>query len=45
MAMPWKLEMREDSVEILRNFYYLGDVISFGGGVESVIIGDLASKP
>ena len=33
--MPQRLEVGEDSLETVDSFYYLGDVISCGGGVES----------
>ena len=32
--MPWRMEVREDSREIVDSFCYLGDVISCGGRVE-----------
>ena len=32
-----RLEVGEDSLEIVDSFHYLGDVISCGGGVESVV--------
>ena len=35
--MPQRLEMGEDSLEIVDSFRYLGDVISCGGGVESAV--------
>ena len=35
VAVPQRLEVGEDSLEIVDNFRYFGDVISCGGGVES----------
>ena len=35
--MPRRLEVGEDSLEIVDNFRYLGDVISCGGGIESAV--------
>ena len=32
MAVPWRLEVGEDSLEIVDSFQYRGDVISCGGG-------------
>ena len=43
VVVPWKLEVGEDSLEIVDSFCYLDDVISCGAGVEG--IGKLASKP
>ena len=37
MVVPWRLEVGEDSLEIVDSFRYLGDVISCGGGVESAV--------
>ena len=34
MAVPRRLEMDEDGLEIVDSFCYLGDYISCGGGVE-----------
>ena len=35
--MPQRLEVEEDSMEIVNSFRYFGDVISYGGGVESAV--------
>ena len=35
--MQQSLEVGEDSLEIVDSFHYLGDVISYGGGVESAV--------
>ena len=37
MVVPQRLEVREDSLEIVDSFRYLGDVISCGGGVELAV--------
>mgnify|MGYP001792562561 FL=1 len=37
MAVPRRLEVGEDSLEIVDSFCYLGDVISCRGGVESAV--------
>ena len=37
MVVPWRLEVGEDSLEIVDSFRYLGDVISCGGGVELAV--------
>ena len=37
VAVPQRLEVGEDSLEIVDSFRYLGDVISCGGGVESAV--------
>ena len=33
VVVPQRLEVGEDSLEIVDSFHYLGDVISYGGGV------------
>ena len=33
MAVPHRLELEDDSLEIVNSFRYLGDVISCGEGV------------
>ena len=37
VAVPQRLEVGEDSLEIVDNFRYLGDVILCGGGVKSAV--------
>mgnify|MGYP001796314723 FL=1 len=37
VVVPQRLELGEDSLEIVDSFRYLGDVISCGGGVESAV--------
>ena len=37
VVKPQRLEMGEDSLEIVNSFHYLADVISCGGGVESTV--------
>ena len=37
LVVPQRLEMGEDSLEIVESFCYLGDVISCGGGVELTV--------
>ena len=37
MAVPRRVEVGEDSLEIAESFRYLGDVISCEGGVESAV--------
>ena len=37
MVVPRRLEVGEDSLEIVDNFHYLGDVIFCEGGVESAV--------
>ena len=37
MVVPWKLEVGEDSLEVVDSFCHLGDVISCGGGIESAV--------
>ena len=36
-VVPQRLEVGKDSMEIVDSFHYLGNVISCGGGVESVV--------
>ena len=36
-VLPRRLEVGEDSLQIVDSFGYLGDVISCGGGIESVV--------
>ena len=33
VVVPQRLEVGEDSLKIVDSFHYLGDVISYGGGV------------
>ena len=37
MVVPQRLEVGEDSLDIVDSFRYLGGVISCGGGVKSVV--------
>ena len=37
VAVPQRLEVGENSLEIVDSFCYLGDVISFRGGLESAV--------
>ena len=37
VVVPQRMEVGEDSLEILDSFHYLGDVISCEGGVEMVV--------
>ena len=37
VAVPQRLEVGEDNLEIANSFRYLGDVISYGRGVESAV--------
>ena len=37
VVVPRRLEVGEDSLETVDSFCYLGDVISFGRGVESAV--------
>ena len=37
VAVPQRLEVEEDSLEIVDSFCYLGDAISYRGGVESAV--------
>ena len=37
VVMPQRLEMREDSLDIVGSFCYLGDVISCGGRLELAV--------
>ena len=37
MAVPRRLEVGENSLEMVDSFRYLGDVISCGGGIESAV--------
>ena len=39
MAVPRKLEVERDTLELVDNFCYLGDLILCEGGVESAGIG------
>ena len=42
VPLPQRLEVGEDSLEIVDNFRYVGDVISCEGGVESAVMGKIS---
>ena len=37
VVVAWRLEVEEDSLEIVDSFCYLGDLISCGGEAESAV--------
>ena len=45
MAVPQRLEVGEDSLEIVDSFCYLGDMISCGGRVESTVRDRISDAP